>query len=82
MLPENRCVLCHGILNAATMVDGVDDPAVGDVSICVYCGNVMVFDDDMNLRAMTKKEAELIYNNETVLKAVVAIQTRAGRSPN
>lgn len=55
------CPVCGKKLDAATSVEkeeAVPDP--GDLSICLYCATVSVFDDNLKLKQMTNEEfAEL-----------------------
>ena len=48
-LPEVKCVVCGHPLDAATCLEGDHRPAVGDVSMCVECGEVYEFDAQMKL---------------------------------
>jgi hypothetical protein len=58
-LPEVRCSSCGTKLNAATHV-GPDDPRPepGDFSICLDCGHLSAYADDLTLRPLT--DAEII----------------------
>lgn len=58
-VPEDYCPNCGHRLNR-TSVPGPDDPVpqAGDVTVCLYCSHLMVFAEDMSLRA--PNDAELI----------------------
>lgn len=73
-LPVSRCVRCRKLLDAAT---GLQDrePKEGDVSICAYCGQVMLFDKTKKLRAAQEAEfseikTELAEKQPEVLKLI------------
>lgn len=47
-LPPCKCPTCDTILDAATSTDGYDTtPKAGDVTVCIYCNDVLEFTDDM-----------------------------------
>jgi hypothetical protein len=57
-LQENRCPLCRHLLDAASCVnDQKAQPTPGSPSVCMYCGEVSVFDDKLSLRKPTASEA-------------------------
>jgi hypothetical protein len=43
-LPDLHCLNCGKLIDGATSVDGDYSPALGDVTICIFCGHLMVFD--------------------------------------
>jgi len=56
-LPESECLRCGKKVNAASCV--ADDNAVpepGDVTICIACGHLMAFADDLSYRELTDEE--------------------------
>ncbi len=40
---------CGYVMDCTTAVDGVAVPKPGDVTLCLKCGRVFVFDQNMNL---------------------------------
>lgn len=68
-LPEVRCSACGNKLNAATHV-GPDDPrpTPGDASLCLYCGHLSVFADDLTLRPLTDAEMYEAAGDPRILK--------------
>ncbi len=44
----STCVKCGEKLDIATSIENAP-PSPGDTSICIYCGNLMEFDEDMQL---------------------------------
>jgi len=67
-VPKNICAACGTVLDGASQVDGKQAPAMGDLSICVYCGNLSIFQADMSLRDPTVAEFELLRQDERVLE--------------
>lgn len=53
---KGKCPVCSEILDGATNVTDDTSPQKGDVSICVYCGSVLVFNEDQTLRIATDEE--------------------------
>lgn len=59
LVKQSACVNCGKTLDAACEVseDGKDHgPSPGAITICVYCGHFMAFDDDMSVRELTDEE--------------------------
>jgi len=52
---ENCCPVCEAKLDAASPVEGEQQPGPGDVSICFYCTAFLEFDQDMNVIKITQK---------------------------
>jgi hypothetical protein len=69
-LPEQHCSSCGNKLNAATFV-GPDDPPPrpGDASLCLYCGHLSVYGDDLILRPLTSAEMYAVAGNPLLLSA-------------
>ncbi len=70
---EEKCACCGETLNDTTCTeDGVTSPRAGDVSVCLYCGNLMIFTKDGGRRDMTEAEREEIMEDPrsgAILKA-------------
>jgi len=49
-LKPNKCPTCGRILDATTSVQGEQTPSPNDISICMYCAALLIFNDDMTLR--------------------------------
>lgn len=59
-LPEAQCPSCGKIVDRATVVGSRGRPKPGDATVCIGCGEVALFGDDLQLRRPTTKEvAEL-----------------------
>ena len=57
-MPPSKCLNCGKLLDAATCVQGKHAPDAGSLSICIDCGAVTIFGDDLRLRPLTEAEAK------------------------
>jgi hypothetical protein len=70
-IPKNRCPFC-GYLSEAASTPGDKSPEPGSIAVCMSCASVLVFDNDLLLRAMTQAEfADLHPDNR---KEILLIQ--------
>jgi hypothetical protein len=43
-ISEHRCAACNRTLDAVTAMDGsAEPPRIGDPTICLYCGTLLVY---------------------------------------
>lgn len=54
-MPETHCPCCEEMLDAVTSLDADGAPEPGDVSLCAYCGEILQFDEDMQLTKVTEE---------------------------
>lgn len=59
-LTESKCASCGHILDTATGVEEGTTPSVNDLTVCVYCGELHRFDEDLKLVLLTEEEIEEI----------------------
>lgn len=72
-LNVSECPNCEALLDAVDSV-GVDaEPNPGDLTICFYCGEPLIFNEDMSLRAMNDQDMKC-FENEGALIEFQAIQ--------
>lgn len=50
------CRLCHNIIDAHASVKGDIAPRPNDFSVCLYCGTLSKFDEELNLIPLTPSE--------------------------
>ena len=56
--PASKCPACGHPLTRATGIDGGEQaPDPGDYSVCLYCGQLLRFDEDLAVRPATLDEA-------------------------
>lgn len=50
-LPNTLCPTCEYEVDAAMCIGGTDvRPSVGDITLCLKCGEILIFDEDMKVR--------------------------------
>src|SRR5262245_33137345 len=72
--PSNHCLECGYELDCAA-APGTEPrraPQAGDLSICVACGHLTVFDAELKLREPTQAEILEVAGDETLLKYMKA----------
>lgn len=55
-MPKSACITCGAKFTVASDVQGDNSPVTGDVSVCLYCGEIAIFDERMMLRSITESE--------------------------
>lgn len=77
VLPPQACLACGHVMDRhAHMSTKGAPPAIpmpGDITLCIQCGFVMAYDENLRFRDLTKKEMEEAIQDERVQKAIVAI---------
>lgn len=76
---SSSCPNCHKVLDGATGVDdgGVNDdlmPDPGDATVCLYCGHLCIYGNDLRLRHPTSGEMSEIAGDP---KMVAIVKARA-----
>lgn len=71
-LPVVGCLNCGQKLECAS--DGDNSPNPGDVTVCLYCGHIMSFANDLRLRELTDAEVLAVAGDRRIL----AIQEARG----
>jgi len=58
LVAPSPCPGCGEILNGASFVgEGADaSPNPGDITVCIGCGEIIAFADDLTLRGLTDEE--------------------------
>ena len=50
MIGQNvNCPVCLELLDGASGFNTDNAPKEGDISICIYCGEILIFNDDFSL---------------------------------
>lgn len=61
-LPISTCPHCgYSMDRAAPVGDDAGAPDPGDTSICFGCGEILIFDEQLTLRAMTRLEMRRLH---------------------
>lgn len=66
-VPESPCRGCGKLLNGAAEAFGRARPHPGNISVCIYCGHLMAFADDMTLRDLTDEEMHEIAGDPMII---------------
>jgi hypothetical protein len=61
-----RCPACHAKIAAATHATEKISPKPGDLSICLYCKTVLVFDEAVQPRRATAAEIQMFREHPDV----------------
>jgi hypothetical protein len=69
-------------MDAATPVDGDHQPSEGDLTICISCAQVLVFDDRLATRRPEQGELEAAYRRDPKAADGIRDVQRAIRSLN
>lgn len=79
----NKCLACGKDISAATGVGGARMPKPNDISLCLYCGHLMLFDHQLLLRNPTDDEMRAASQDQRVLtvrRMITEYQARRQRS--
>ena len=55
-VPMSECLGCGKRMDGATGVDHRSRPQPGNITVCIGCGHIMAFADDMRMRNLTDEE--------------------------
>lgn len=78
-LPECRCPWCHRLMDAATSANRNRPNAVpkpGDVSVCIHCAQVLIFQDNLTVRATMPGEVEMTPAIRLAVAAAKSLERR------
>lgn len=67
-MPSSTCKGCGKVSDAATSPREIRQPNPGDFSVCLYCGYLAAFADDLTVRDLTDKEMYLVAGNPRILE--------------
>lgn len=76
-LPVDHCPACGTLLDAASGVRGEDIiPGPGDLSVCIRCGQMLIFNQRLRLRKATEKDLEeLLIQDSRAFAALMKAQS-------
>jgi len=71
----SKCPTCGHKLNASSHHSGV--PSAGDCSVCIDCGSILEYKEDLTLRGLTTEELAKIEHEEPhFYKEIMGLQRR------
>ena len=79
--PGQVCPSCGGKLEAHTDAYGEATAKPGDVAICVYCAELLRFDEQLHVRAVDDLERASLLTDPRVEQAVGAVLTSIATNP-
>jgi hypothetical protein len=68
-LPVSHCPNCDKVLDAATAIERGARPKPGDITICLDCGHLMAFGDDLRVRPLTDAEMVEVAGDPRIVAA-------------
>ena len=54
-VPECECPVCGYVMDMATGVNNTGGPVEGDISICMKCSTLLVFQEDLSILPASKE---------------------------
>lgn len=66
-IPPSNCSECGTKLDCGGSLDGAGLKP-GDISVCLYCGNLAALGEDLKLRPLTDEEMHRLAGNPVLLK--------------
>jgi len=72
IIPEQRCPYCDYKMDRTTHAFGDAKPQCGDYSMCLNCGRIGIFNDDLTVRKPNDEERLAIVENAEITRAQVA----------
>lgn len=76
--PPNKCQSCGETCDCASHKDTKEPPQKGDFSVCFYCGEIHVFDENLKLRKATQDEI----NKDKIVAAQLAVASHNIKKKN
>ena len=65
---ECKCLSCGEVLDVVSDLSlEVNQVRPGDITVCLYCGHVGAFAEDLSLRELTPEEVHEVAGNEEIL---------------
>jgi len=75
-VPENTCLCCGYIIDRACVCDSpITRPRPNDVTICMKCGEIMIFDHELKFRKPNKDDLLSIGGNSKLMFDIVMAKT-------
>jgi hypothetical protein len=66
-MPQCACLSCGKLFNMASDIDSDNEPSPDDITICLGCGHLMAFTDDMTVRELTSEEMHEVAGDPYIL---------------
>lgn len=82
-VPKTECPYCGKVNDLASSFKGKEKPEPGDISICIKCAGILVFDEELRIRRPTDSELINIQTSQSwseVAKVIQAVRAFKSRS--
>jgi hypothetical protein len=80
-IAASPCLSCGKMLDGCTAVDADGGPCPGDFTVCISCGHLMAFADDLTLRELTSEEMHAIAGDKRIIAVQQARKALKERAP-
>lgn len=70
---STSCPYCTKSLDLTEDLIGMNIPKPGDVSICIGCADILLFDESMQMRKPTEEEKKELDKNQAIQKIRVYV---------
>jgi Zn ribbon nucleic-acid-binding protein len=67
IIKGSECPSCKKMLDGASAIDDDCEPSPGNVTICIYCGHIMAFADDLSFRELNDEEIRAVAGDKRIL---------------
>jgi hypothetical protein len=78
-LPISFCPICFYKMDCASQYLGEERPEPGDPSLCLNCGAILVFNEEMRLRKIKPFDLRELMSDPEVWKAIELAQFQIQR---
>jgi RNase P subunit RPR2 len=86
LLEKTVCPDCKNLLSAATSIESDEStqPRPNDLTICIYCASILIYNKDFSLRRATESDLDSLSADTlaSLQKAKVAVTKRIAENRN
>jgi len=70
IIRENKCLKCDYLMDCSEPAFEEEDimPTEGDMTMCLKCGEIMIFNKDLTVRIPNKEERERIQSDPRIMQ--------------
>lgn len=78
--PKAACPACETMLSAGAGGTPIRGPQPGDMNICIHCGAVLNYENDMSLRLLSREEIDALDHEMRNQVLVISREIKHARS--
>ena len=78
-LPGNHCPKCQRLIDGGTGIsyqEASKSPKPGDISVCLYCGALLRYDEQRRSRLVDRKERRELFRQHPEVKELIELAER------